>query len=114
MTYGLRYELNTVIREPNHLTSVFRILGLDEQPARYWDPGAHEIFLFDPQPPYDSHYRGWGPRLSLDWQVTNHTSIHAGGSIVTLLPNLCQDNVLTGGIPLAFTPYSCIAYQGAF
>lgn len=105
LTYGLRYELNTVIREPNHLTSTFRILGSDGQPARYWDPGAHDIFLFDPQPPYDTDYRGWGPRLSLDWQATNHTSFHAGGSIVTLLPNLWQDNVLTGGIPMAFTPY---------
>jgi hypothetical protein len=105
LTYGLRYELNTVIREPNHLTSAFRILGPDGQLAHYWDPGAHEIFLFDPQPPYDTDYRGWGPRLSLDWQARDHTSFHAGGSIVTLLPNLWQDNVLTGGIPMAFTPY---------
>jgi hypothetical protein len=103
--YGLRYELNTVIRERNHLTSEPRIVSTDGQPARYWDPGAHQIFLFDPQPPYDTDHRGWGPRLSLDWQATDHTSFHAGGSIVTLLPNLWQDNFLTGGIPMAFSPY---------
>jgi hypothetical protein len=105
LTYGLRYELNTVIRERNHLTSTFRILGPDGEPARYWDPGAHEIFLFDPQPPYDTDYRGWGPRLSFDWQATKHTVVHAGGSIVTLLPNLWQDDFLTGGLPMAFNPY---------
>jgi hypothetical protein len=104
-TYGLRYELNTVIRERNHLTSTIRILGPDGQPAHYWHPGAHDTSLFDPQPPYDTDYRGWGPRLSLNWQATDHTSVHAGGSIVTLLPNLWQDNFLTGGIPMAFSPY---------
>ena len=104
-TYGLRYELNTVIRERYHLTSTFRILGPDGKPVRYWDPGAHDIFLFDPQPPYDTDYRGWGPRLALNWQATDHTSVRAGASIVTLLPNLWQDNMLTGGIPMAFNPY---------
>jgi hypothetical protein len=103
--YGLRYELNTVIRERYHLTSTARILGPDGQPARYWDPGAHDVFLFDPQPPYDTDHRGWGPRLSLNWRATDHTSVHAGGSIVTLLPNLWQDDTLTGGIPMAFNPY---------
>lgn len=104
-TYGLRYELNTVIRERSHLTSAPRILGPDGAPARYWDPGAHQILLFDPQPPYDTDYRGWGPRLSIDWQATDHTGFHAGGSIVTLVPNLWQDNSLTGAIPMAFSPY---------
>jgi hypothetical protein len=105
VTYGLRYELNTVIRERNHLTSEPRILGANGQPAQYWDPGAHQILLFDPQPPYDTDYRGWGPRLALDWQATDHTGFHAGGSIVTLVPNLWQDNSLTGAIPMAFSPY---------
>ena len=105
VNYGLRYELNTVIRERDHLTSSPRILGPDGKPAPYWEPGAYETFLFDPQPPYDTDYRGWGPRLSLDWEATDRTSFHAGGSIVTLVPNLWQDNNLTGGIPMAFSPY---------
>jgi hypothetical protein len=105
MTYGLRYEVNTRLHEPNHLTSGPRLLGPDGKPARSWDPGAYETFVFDPQPPYDADLRGWGPRGSADWQATNHTSVHAGGSIVTLLPNLWQDNFLTGSIPMAFSPY---------
>ncbi len=105
MTYGVRYEVNTRIHEPNHLTSGPRLLGPDGKPARYWDPGAYQTFVFDPQPPYDADMRGWGPRISVDWQATNHTIVHAGGSIVTLLPNLWQDNFLTGSIPMAFSPY---------
>ena len=105
LTYGLRYELGTPIHEPNNLTSAPRFLGQDGKPARYWDPGAYQIFLFNPQPPYDTDRRGWGPRLSIAWQATDHTNVHGGGSIVTLLPNLWQDNFLTGSIPMAFTPY---------
>ena len=105
LTYGLRYELGTPIHEPNHLTSGPRMLGPGGKPARYWDAGTYEIFVFNPQPPYDTDRRGWGPRLSLDWQATDHTSFHGGGSIVTMLPNLWQDNLLTGGIPMAFSPF---------
>jgi hypothetical protein len=105
MTYGLRYEFNTRIHEPNHLTSGPRLLGPDGKPARFWDPGVDQIFVFDPQPPYDNDLAGWGPRISLDWRATDHTGVHAGGSIVTLLPNLFQENNLTGSIPMAFSPY---------
>ncbi len=105
VTYGLRYELGTPIHEPNNLTSGPRLLGPGGEPARYWDPGAYQIFVFNPQPPYDTDKRGWGPRISLEWQATDHTSVHAGGSIATLLPNLWQDNFLTGSIPMAFSPY---------
>ena len=105
LTYGLRYELDTPIHEPNHLTSGPRLLGPDGKPARYWDPGAYQIFVFDPQPPYDTDRRGWGPRLSMAWQATDRTRLHAGGSISTLLFNIWQENFLTGSVPMAFTPY---------
>lgn len=105
VTYGLRYELNSVIRERNHLSSTVRIVGPNGQSRPYWEPGAHDIFLFYPQPPCDTDYRGWGPRLAVNWEATDKTSVHAGGSIVTLLPNLWQDNTLTGGIPMAFSPF---------
>jgi hypothetical protein len=105
VTYGLRYELNTPIHEPNHLTSGPRLLEPGGKPARFGDPGAYQIFVFDPQPPYDTDRRGWGPRISLDSRATDHTGVHAGGSIVTLLPNLFQENSLTGSIPMAFSPY---------
>lgn len=105
MTYGLRYEVDTRIHEPNNLTSGPRLLGPGGKPARYWDPGAYQIFLFNPQPPYGIDLRGWGPRVSFAWQATDKTALHGGGSIVTLLPNLWQDNFLTGSIPMAFSPY---------
>ena len=105
MTYGLRHELDTPIHEPNHLTSGPRLLGPGGKPARFGDPGAYQIFVFNPQPPYDTDRRGWGPRISLDWRATDHTGVHAGGSIVTQLPNLFQENSLTGSIPMAFSPY---------
>lgn len=105
MTYGLRYEYDTPIRERNHLTSAPRIVGPGEKLARYWDPGSHLIYLFNPQPPYQRDWGGWGPRVSVDWQATDHTSVHAGASMVTLLLNLWQDNFVTGSIPMAFSPY---------
>jgi hypothetical protein len=105
MTYGLRYEVDTRIHERHHLTSGPRLLGPGGQLARYWDPGAYQIFVFDPQPPYNRDLLGWGPRVSFDWNATNHTSIHGGGSIATSLVNLWQDNVLTGSIPMAVSPY---------
>ena len=104
-TYGVRYEYDTPISERNHLTSGPRILDADGKPGRYWDPGAYQIFLFNPQPPYQRDWSGWGPRVSADWQATDHTSFHAGASVVTLLLNLWQDNSVTGSIPMAFSPY---------
>jgi hypothetical protein len=105
VNYGVRYELGTPLHEPNHLTSAPRIVGTDGKPARYWDSGAYQIYVFNPQPPYDTDWRGWGPRVSVAWQATSRTNLHGGGSIVTLLPNIWQDNFLTGGLPMAFTPF---------
>jgi hypothetical protein len=105
ITYGVRYEVNTRIHEPNHLISVLRLLGPGGKPARYWDPGAYQPLVFNPQPAYDLDLAGWGPRLALDWRATGHTSVHAGGSIVTLLPNLWQENNVNGGVPMAFIPF---------
>jgi len=50
-------------------------------------------------------WNGWGPRLAVDYGLGRHTVLHAGGSIVTILPNLWQDDFLTGGIPFSFMPY---------
>jgi hypothetical protein len=61
--------------------------------------------LVNPQPPYDQDWNGWGPRLALDWQATEHTVLHAGGAITTILPNLWQDNFISGGLPFTASPY---------
>ncbi len=105
VNYGLRYEVNTPIREAKRLTSSAFIVGPDGRPARYWDPGVHQKVLFDPQPPYAMDWNGWGPRLSLEYRATDNTVLRAGGSIATLLPNLWLDNFMTGGAPFVFYPY---------
>jgi len=49
-------------------------------------------------------WNGWGPRLSLDYGLTKHTTLHAGGAITTILPNLWLENYVTGAFPFVFQP----------
>ena len=105
VNYGLRYEVNSRIHEPTKRTSSPRFFGPGGKPAPYWDHSAQQIFLVDPQPPYLEDWSGWGPRLSLDYQVSAHTVLHSGGGLMTIVPNLWQDNFLTAGIPFAFSSY---------
>jgi hypothetical protein len=101
---GLRYEVNSRIKEAKHRTSIGQPIGPDGQPASFRTPGATQIFLYNPQPVYPMDWRGLGPRVSVDFAVTKRTTIHAGGAITTILPNLWQDNPVTGGIPFVFQP----------
>jgi len=104
VNYGMRYEVNSRIHEATKRTSLPVFLGPDGQPASYGDRSATQIVLINPQPPYNQDWNGWGPRLGLDYQVGQHTVLHAGGAITTLLPNLWQDNFLTAAIPFVFSP----------
>jgi hypothetical protein len=101
LNYGLRYELNSRIHEAEHRTSVPRFVGPGGGDVPYWDHQAKQIFLYNPQPPYDQDWGGWGPRLSADYALSSHTVLHAGGAITTIVPNLWQDNFVTGAVPLA-------------
>ena len=105
VSYGLRYEVNSRIHEAQQRTSGPRFLAADGRPASYWDHSAKQIFVYDPQPPYDQDWSGWGPRLGLDYNVEKNTLLHAGAAITSLVPNLWQDNFLTGSMPFIFTPY---------
>ncbi len=111
VNYGLRYEVNSRIHEAHHRTSSAQFVGPDGKPAPYWDHTASQIFVYNPQPPYIQDWSGWGPRVTLDYALSSKTVLHAGGAITTILPNLWQDNFLTGGVPLATTLYST-ALQG--
>jgi hypothetical protein len=111
VNYGLRYEVNSRIHESHHRTSSAQFIGPDGKPAPYWDHSASQVFVYNPQPPYNQDWSGWGPRVTLDYALTSKTVLHAGGAITTILPNLWQDNFLTGGVPLATTLYST-ALQG--
>ena len=104
VNYGLRYELNSRIKEAKHRTSIAEPIGPDGKPTSFLTPGATQIFLYNPQPVYPMDWSGLGPRVSIDFALTQHTTIHAGGAITTILPNLWQDNFVTGGIPLVFQP----------
>ena len=104
LNYGLRYEVNSRIKEAKHRTSIGIPVGPDGKEVSFTTPGAKEIFLYNPQPVYPLDWSGFGPRLALDYAAANHTTFHAGAAITTNLPNLWQDNFVTGGIPLIFQP----------
>jgi hypothetical protein len=105
VNYGLRYEVNSRIHEATKRTSGPFFFGPDGKSAPYGDRNATQILLINPQPPYNQDWNGWGPRLGLDYALSPHTVLHAGGAVNTLLPNLWQDNFLTAAIPFVFAPY---------
>ena len=108
VNYGLRYEFNGRIYEANKRTALPSITGPDGRYVPYWTPGARITYLDNPQPPYVNDRNGWGPRLSLIYRAGDHTTLRAGGSIVTLIHNLWQNNFLTGTVPLYFNLYASV------
>jgi hypothetical protein len=104
INYGLRYELNSRIKEALHRTSIGEPVDAEGNSVPFLTPGAKEIFLYNPQPIYPLDLRGWGPRVAVDYGVGAHTTLHAGGAITTILPNLWLENSVTGGIPFVFQP----------
>jgi hypothetical protein len=98
LNYGLRYEIESRIREEDKRTSA-PVLGFQTGVV----PGSE--LLINPDPAYKLDPRGFGPRLGLDWHAASHTTIHVGGGISTLLINLWQDNLLTGSTPFVVYPH---------
>jgi hypothetical protein len=111
INYGLRYQVNGRIHEGRHRTSNPMFIDMKGNSVPYWDHSAKQIYLLNPQPPYNQDWNGWGPRLAIDFAATHQTVFHAGGAITTILPNLWQDNFLTGALPFA-TPVSEYALPG--
>jgi Carboxypeptidase regulatory-like domain len=105
VSYGLRYEVNSRIHEAHNRTSLPEFVGANGQDAPYWDHTAKQIFLYNPQPPYRQDWSGLGPRLALDYAPAAHTVLHLGGAITSIVPNLWQDNFVTGALPFAVTLY---------
>lgn len=105
LNYGLRYEVNSRIHEATKRTSGLLTVDAEGKSVPAWQPGAHQIILLNPQPPYPQDLNGWGPRVSAEWQSTKSTVLRAGGAITTILPNLWLDNFLTGGFPFTVNPY---------
>lgn len=102
VSYGLRYEVTTPLREPTDRAS-----GPAFLPSA---GGFREALLVNLQPTYHADWNGWGPRLSLEWGATSHLLWHVSGSIVTILPTLFQTNFDTGGAPFVITTYLSAAH----
>ena len=104
VNYGFRYEVNTQIKEAKQRTSLAIPIGPDGKPADFLAPGTTQIYMYNPQPPYAMDWNGWGPRVSVDYGLTKHTTLHGGGAITTLLTNLWLQNYVTGAFPFVFQP----------
>src|SRR6266436_1627690 len=50
INYGLRYEVDSRIREAKHRTSLAVPVGPNGEPAGYLTPGATQIYVYNPQP----------------------------------------------------------------
>jgi hypothetical protein len=98
--YGLRWELYTPITERAKRTGGF--LRID----------GKQQYLVNPQPGYQTDWKGFAPRIQAAWQATTKLQIHAGGAITIIPPNIWQDNFLTGSTPYAIYP-RLIAAQNA-
>jgi hypothetical protein len=92
LSYGLRWDLYQPITERARRTSGIQTVN-----------GAQK-FVINPQPGYKTDWHAFEPRIQLAWQVTSKLSARAGGSIMTIPPNIWQDNFLTGSTPFAVYP----------
>ena len=92
LDYGLRWEYYTPIQERAHRTAAFRTIN-----------GAQQ-YVINPQPGYSTTLNGWGPRVQGTWQASSKMTVHAGGAITVIPPNIWQDNFLTGSTPYVFYP----------
>jgi hypothetical protein len=104
VTYGLRYEVTTLLHTEHKLTSGPAFVLPDGRPATPWEPGAQVNYLINLQPPYNPDWNGCGPRLSLAWRASDKTVLKAGGAITTLLVNPWSENFLIGGTPVVISP----------
>ncbi|MGO9337926.1 MAG: carboxypeptidase regulatory-like domain-containing protein [Terracidiphilus sp.] len=92
LDYGLRWELYQPITERARRTAGFLTSNGVQQ------------YVINPQPGYKTDWNGWGPRIQAAWQVTSKLSVHAGGGITVIPPNIWQDNFLTGSTPFVVYP----------
>ena len=96
LDYGLRYEVYMPLTERDHRTGGF----LKVHPP----PGTPQQYLINPQPGYRSGWKGWGPRVQIEWNAPRALRVRAGAAITVIPPNLWQDNFLTGSTPFAVYP----------
>ncbi len=93
LDYGLRYEVYSPILERARRTSGFLFVHGQQQ------------YVANPEPGYRFDWKGLGPRVQLDWKVSEALHVHAGGGLTTIPPNIWQDNFLTGAVPFVIYPH---------
>ncbi len=100
LDYGLRWEVYTPISERAKRTGGFlRIQGKQQ-------------YLVNPEPGYETDWKGFAPRVQIAWAATQKWQLHAGGGITIIPPNIWQDNFLTGSTPYVIYP-RLVAAQNA-
>ncbi|HYK35251.1 TonB-dependent receptor [Alloacidobacterium sp.] len=104
LDYGLRYDVYSPITERAKRTSGFLPITT---------PGVQQ-FVVNPQPGYQTNYSEWQPRVQLDWRATEKLHVRAGGSLMTIQPNIWQDNFLTGATPFVVYPHLTAAPGAQF
>ena len=100
LDYGLRWEIYTPISERAKRTAGFLNTG-----------DVHQ-YVVNPQPGYKTNLDGWGPRVQLNWRASQALQFHVGGAITVIMPNIWQDNFLTGSTPFVVYP-RLVAAKGA-
>jgi hypothetical protein len=100
LDYGVRWDLYTPISERAHRTSAFRTIDGVQQ------------FVVNPQPGYQTNWNAWQPRIQISWQAPSKLLVRAGGSVMTIPPNIWQDNYLTGATPFVIYPRLVAASGG--
>ena len=93
LNYGLRYEVYTPISERERRGQGF-----------YPTASGGQVFLINPSPVYKTHMNNWGPRLQIDYRLSDKFRMHVGAGLTTIPQNIWQTNLLTGGLPLVFYP----------
>lgn len=92
LNYGVRWEYYTPIAERAHRTGSFKTIN-----------GVLD-YVVNPQPGYSTTWNGWGPRVQAAWVPRKNLTVHAGGAITVIPPNIWQDNLLTGSTPFVEYP----------
>jgi hypothetical protein len=100
LDYGVRWDLYTPITERAKRTSSFL------------NTASGQEYVINPQPGYQTSWHAWQPRIQVSWQASGNLLVRAGGSIMTIQPNIWQDNFLTGSTPFAVYP-RLLSTQGA-
>ncbi len=92
LDFGLRWDLYTPIKERAKRTASFQKID------------GVERYVINPQPGYQTPKTGFEPRVQLSWAPRPNFTLHAGGAVMVIPPNIWQDNDLTGQAPTVFYP----------